>query len=37
MNGTYKNCSITGTTLWANKNSMSQEKLNVVVDGVEVY
>ena len=27
----------TGTTLWANKNSMSQEKLNVVVDGVDVY
>ena len=27
----------TGTTLWANKNSMTQEKLNVVVNGVEVY
>lgn len=27
----------TNTTLWANKNSMSQEKLNVVVDGVDVY
>lgn len=27
----------TGTTLWGNKNSMSQEKLNVVVDGVDVY
>ena len=27
----------TGTTLWANKNSMSQDKLNVVVDGVDVY
>lgn len=27
----------TGTTLWGNKNSMSQDKLNVVVDGVEVY
>lgn len=27
----------TGTTLWANKNSMSKEKLNVVVDGVDVY
>lgn len=27
----------TGTTLWANKNSMPQEKLNVVVDGVDVY
>ena len=28
---------VTGTTLWANKNSMGQEKLNVVVDGVDVY
>ena len=28
---------ITGTTLWANKNSMGQDKLNVVVDGVDVY
>ena len=27
----------TGTTLWANKNSMGQDKLNVVVDGVDVY
>jgi|GEM_PF-1505157 len=27
----------TGTTLWANKNSMGTDKLNVVVDGVEVY
>lgn len=27
----------TGTTLWANKNSMSTDKLNVVVDGVDVY
>lgn len=27
----------TGTTLWANKNSMPKEKLNVVVDGVDVY
>ena len=27
----------TGTTLWANKNSMSQEQLNVIVDGVDVY
>ena len=27
----------TGTTLWANKNSMSKEKLNVVVNGVDVY
>ena len=27
----------TGTTLWANKNSMPQDKLNVVVDGVDVY
>ncbi len=27
----------TGTTLWANKNSMSTENLNVVIDGVDVY
>jgi len=27
----------TNTTLWGNKNSMSQELLNVVVDGVDVY
>ena len=27
----------TGTTLWANKNSMGQDKLNVVVDGVDIY
>jgi len=27
----------TGTTLWANKNSMPKDKLNVVVDGVGVY
>ena len=27
----------TGTTLWANKNSMPQDKLNVIVDGVDVY
>ena len=27
----------TGTTLWANKNSMGQDKLNVIVDGVDVY
>ena len=27
----------TGTTLWANKNSMGKDKLNVVVDGVDVY
>lgn len=27
----------TGSTLWANKNSMGQDKLNVVVDGVDVY
>ena len=27
----------TGTTLWANKNSMGTDKLNVVVDGVDVY
>ena len=27
----------TGTTLWANKNSMPRNKLNVVVDGVDVY
>lgn len=28
---------LTGTTLWANKNSMPKDKLNVVVDGVDVY
>ncbi|MBO5224058.1 MAG: hypothetical protein J6C23_06080 [Clostridia bacterium] len=28
---------VTGTTLWANKNSMGTDKLNVVVDGVDVY
>ena len=28
---------VTGTTLWANKNSMGKDKLNVVVDGVDVY
>ena len=27
----------TNTTLWANKNSMTQDKLNVVVDGVDVF
>lgn len=27
----------TKSTLWANKNSMPQEKLNVVIDGVDVY
>lgn len=27
----------TGTTLWANKNSMDTDKLNVVVDGNDVY
>ncbi|MBO7235957.1 MAG: fimbrillin family protein [Alistipes sp.] len=27
----------TGTTLWANKNSMPAERLNVIVDGVEMY
>ncbi len=27
----------TNTTLWANKNSMGTDKLNVVVDGVDVY
>lgn len=27
----------TGTTLWANKNSMPKERLNVVIDGVDVY
>lgn len=27
----------TGTTLWANKNSMGTDKLNVIVDGVDVY
>ena len=27
----------TGTTLWANKNSMGKDKLSVTVDGVKVY
>ena len=27
----------TGSTLWANKNSMGKDKLNVVIDGVDVY
>lgn len=27
----------TETTLWANKNSMGTDKLNVVVDGVDIY
>ena len=27
----------TGSTLWGNKNSMPKERLNVVVDGVDVY
>ena len=27
----------TGSKIWANKNSMDQEHLNVVIDGVDVY
>ena len=27
----------TGTTLWGNKNSMPTERLNVTIDGVDVY
>ena len=27
----------TGSTLWGNKNSMGTDKLNVVVDGVDIY
>ena len=27
----------TGTTLWGNKNSMPTDRLNVTVDGVQVY
>ena len=27
----------TGTTLWANKNSMGKDKLSVTIDGVKVY
>ena len=27
----------TGSTLWANKNSMGTDNLNVVIDGVDVY
>lgn len=31
-NGIY-----TGSTIWANKNSMPTDRLNVVIDGVDVY
>ena len=27
----------TGSTIWANKNSMPTDRLNVVIDGVDVY
>ena len=27
----------TGSTLWGNKNSMNKDRLNVVIDGVDVY
>lgn len=27
----------TGSTVWANKNSMDHAHLNVVIDGVDVY
>ena len=27
----------TGSTLWGNKNSMGTDKLNVVVDGIDIY
>ena len=27
----------TGTEIWANKNSMSTDNLNVVIDGKDVY
>lgn len=27
----------TGTTLWGNKNSLGQDRLSVVIDGVDVY
>ena len=27
----------TGTTLWGNKNSMPADRLNVIIDGVDVY
>ena len=27
----------TGSTIWANKNSMPNDRLNVVIDGVDVY
>lgn len=29
--------SVSGSNVWGNKNSMSEEKLNVVIDNVEVY
>ena len=28
---------ITGTTLWGNKNSMPKDRLNVIIDGADVY
>jgi len=28
---------LTGTTLWSNKNSMGTDKLNVIVDGTDIY
>ena len=31
------NCDKVTTTLWANKNGMDQDHLNVIVDGVDVY
>ena len=31
------NCSDVNSTLWANKNGLDREHLNVVVDGVDVY
>ena len=27
----------TSSTIWANKNNMPKERLNVVIDGVDVY
>ena len=28
---------VSGSKIWGNKNSMTKEKLNVVIDGVDVY
>ena len=39
VNGFAKNPEVisTDSIIWANKNSMDQDHLNVVIDGVDVY